>query len=200
MPSININTAVGKKMDLNLRIESRQIYKTGIFGEGSSNEFRNDLNDYAATLTYRSSPVTRAGAGYLIRLRNNQIFHRAIQQFTIIDQLGSVRLGHRISTDQTFSSNSPTEYRLRYRISFEIPLNGQTIDNRELYIRFNNEYLGSIEDRVFDMEIRVVPLLGINVTNNNKLEAGLDYRTSSFIGDEMPIHNFWLAVNWFIRI
>lgn len=199
LPSVNINTAVGKKWDLNLRFESRQIYKTGIFGEASINDFRNDLNDYAATLTYRSSPVTRAGAGYLIRIRGNEVFHRAIQQFTIIDQLGSIRLAHRISSDQTFSSGRPAEYRLRYRASLEIPLNGQTIDHGELYFRFNNEYLGSLEDSTFDLEVRIVPLLGINVTNNNKLEAGLDYRTRSFIGDT-PIHNFWFTVNWFIRI
>lgn len=199
LPVVNINTAVGKKWDINLRFESRQIYKTGIFGDASINDFRYDLNDYAAILTYRSSPVTRVGAGYLIRIRNNEVFHRTIQQFTVIDQLGSIRLAHRISADQTFSSDSPTEYRLRYRISLEIPLNGQTIDNRELYLRFNNEYLGSMEDNAFDLEVRVVPLLGINLTNNNKLETGLDYRTRSFIADT-AIHNFWFTVNWFIRI
>jgi len=199
LPVVNINTAVGKKWDLNMRMESRQIYKTEIFGEASVNDFRYELNDYAAILTYRSSPVTRVGAGYLIRIRNNEVFHRAIQQFTIVDQLGIIRLAHRISTDQTFSSNRPAEYRLRYRISLEIPLNGQTIDNRELYIRFNNEYLGSVEENAFDLEVRVVPLLGINLTSNNKLETGLDYRTRSFIGDT-AIHNFWFTVNWFIRI
>lgn len=44
--------------------------------------------------------------------------------------------------------------------------------------QFNTEYLGGVEDEVFEMEVRVVSLLGINFTSNNKLETGLDYRTT----------------------
>ena len=40
-------------------------------------------------------------------------------------------MAHRVSTDQTFVKDAPTEYRFWYRVSLEIPYNGISIDPKE---------------------------------------------------------------------
>jgi len=91
------------------------------------------------------------------------------------------------------------EFRLRYRLSAEIPLNGQSADPKEFYIKINNEYLNSIKENKYDLELRLVPLLGYAVNQNNKLEVGMDYRVRSFLFSPSR-HNTWLSFNWFIEL
>lgn len=110
-----------------------------------------------------------------------------------------MRLAHRVVADQTFSESEATEYRLRYRLAAEVPLNGQSADAKEFYIKISNEYLNSVQSAEYDLEIRLVPLLGYTVTEKHKIEAGLDYRVNSFLGHNAR-HSFWISLNWFIEI
>ena len=91
------------------------------------------------------------------------------------------------------------EFRLRYRIASEVALDGQSVDPREFYFKFNNEYLNSWQDYGYDLEIRLVPLLGYNLKSTNKIEMGLDYRVNSFLNNNTR-HSFWVNLNWFIEL
>jgi hypothetical protein len=142
---------------------------------------------------------SRVSGGYLIRIRDKDLIHRIIQQYTIVQKMTSFRLAHRFASDQTFSLNESPEFRLRYRLTSEIPLNGQSVDPKEFYIKINNEVVNSFQNSDYDLEIRIVPFLGYGITDSNKIEIGLDYRANSFLNYSTR-HNFWVSLNWFIEM
>ncbi len=156
------------------------------------------MADFALTASRKTGLNNALAGGYLVRLRENQTFHRFIQQYTIVRRYETFRMAHRFSSDQTFTSDNPWELRIRYRITAEIPLNGQSVDPGEYYLKLNNEYLNSWQESEHDLEIRMVPLTGFVFNDSNKLEFGLDYRLSSFI-DGNSRHSFWFNLGWFLK-
>lgn len=200
MPSINFNKKIEKDWSLNLRIESRQVLKSGFFNEKNRVNYNYVLTDYTLIAAKKIGLNSRIAGGYLFRFLEGEVISRFIQQFTTIKRFYQFRLSHRFVTDQTFSNNGFEEFRLRYRISTEIPLNGQSADGEEFYIRLNNEYLNSLQDSQYDLEIRIVPLLGYSLSAKNKLEMGLDYRINSFVKEGISRNSFWTTINWFITI
>jgi hypothetical protein len=142
---------------------------------------------------------SRIAGGYLIRFEDGEFFHRFIQQYTIVQKMSGFRLAHRILSDQTFSKIEKTEIRFRYRITSEIPLNGESVDPGEFYLKLNNEYINSFQALEYDLEIRIIPLLGYDITDNFKIESGLDYRVNSFINNSTR-QSYWMTFNFFIDL
>lgn len=196
LPSVNINKKLPRDFTLNLRLESRQELKNSLFNTASSFDYRYVLTDFSLLVAKKVSLTTSWALGYLIRVEDGEIVQRSIQQFTVTKSFSGLRLAHRFSTDQTFAQREKIEYRLRYRISAEIPLNGQSVDPGEFYVKINHEYLNSWQNRSYDLEIRAVPMLGFEFSDTKKLEIGLDYRLSSFL-DSGSRQRFWIGVNWF---
>ncbi len=197
LPSINLNYKLENDWSLNSKIESRQLLQTGEFNGSTESEYNYILTDISMITAKKVGLNSRVAGGYLIRLREEKLFHRFIQQYTVVQRITGFRLVHRFSTDQTFSKEEKPEFRLRYRIASEVALSGESVDPNEFYFKFNNEYLKSWQDADNDLEIHLVPLLGYNLVNNNKIEMGLDYRVNSFL-DNNTRHSFWMNVNWFI--
>lgn len=199
LPSINLNYKLKNDWSANFKIESRQLLQKGTFNGDHDKSYEYVLTDYSLIAAKKIGLNARLSGGYLLRLRERQAVHRLIQQYTITQKLSSLRLAHRIVTDQTFSNTEATEYRLRYRLAVEISLNGQSADPKEFYIKISNEYLNSLQSADYDLEIRLVPLLGYTLTEMHKIEAGLDYRVNSFL-KQYARHSFWISLNWFIEI
>ena len=206
MPSVNINYGLKNNRALHFKVESRLMFQSGQFGRDPVNDFDYLLSDISMIVSKKTGIKTNFAGGYLIRILENEAIHRTIQQFSIVRQFNSFRLAHRISADQSFNLNQNEvfklkyiAYRLRYRIAAEFPLNGQSVDAREFYLKINNEYLYGWQNSENDIEIRVVPLLGYNFVDNSKLELGLDYRLDSFL-NSTPRNSFWVSINWFFRI
>lgn len=199
LPSLNLNNKFQKGWSLNSKIESRQLMKSGEFGGKSNTEYKYVLTDFSFITAKKVGLNSRITGGYLFRLRDTKIFHRVIQQFTIVQKTNGSRLAHRFSSDQTFSNEEKPEFRLRYRLTSEIALNGESVDPKEFYIKLNNEYLNSWQGMDYDLEIRLSPLLGYDIKDNNKIELGLDYRVNSFLNNNTR-HSFWLSLNWFFEI
>ena len=126
-----------------------------------------------------------------------EVISRFIQQFTIVRKYSQFKVSYRFATDQTFASDEATEFRARYRMTLEIPLNGTSADKKEFYLKTNLENLNSWQGSTYDLEARLVPLLGYKFTDNNKTEIGLDYRINSFIRNGSN-SSFWVSINWFI--
>jgi hypothetical protein len=147
-------------------------------------------------VTKRIAANTTVGGGYLLRAEDGEFENRTIQQISFSKKYSGFRMAHRVMTDQTFANNSKPELRLRYRISSEIPLEGQSLDVKEFYLKINNEYLNSWQGHEYDLEIRGVALLGYSVSSVNDLEIGIDYRLDSFI-DGDPRNRIWLSINFF---
>lgn len=200
LPGINLNTRIKGDWRLNFRTESRFFFAEGGENLPVESGFDFDLIDFATVISRKVSANQTAGVGYLTRLRSNGVVnHRFIQQYTIVKKYETWRLAHRISTDQTSDPEGPWTYRLRYRLAAEWALNGMEVDPREWYLKLNHEYLGSMEGKEADLEMRLVPALGFAFTDANKLECGLDYRVNNWIQGQ-PRHVYWLAVSWFVSL
>ena len=199
LPQINLTADGPENWKFNLRAESRQIFSEGRFDEAMAGAYRYERTDFAAVLPRKTGVGSTAGAGYLLRLEDGQAIHRLIQQFSVVSRSGAIRSGHRFAADQTIRPDEPPEYRLRYRFSVEIPLQGQNVDPGELYAKLNHEYLGILQGAAFDLETRAVGVLGINFNDRNKLELGLDYRANEFL-DGPARHQFWFYWGWFVGV
>jgi hypothetical protein len=199
LPSINLNHKLENDWSLNFKIESRQLMQKGTFDGESDKSFDYVLTDYSMIAAKKVGLNSRLSGGYLIRFREKEIIHRLIQQYTITQRLTSLRLAHRVVTDQTFFDKENTEYRLRYRLATEIPLNGQSADPQEFYLKISNEYLNSLQSSEYDLEVRLVPLLGYTATEKQKVELGIDYRVNSFLSKNAR-NSFWICLNWFVDI
>ena len=188
MPSVNINSKLPKDWFTNFKIESRQE----MFREDFEYSYqRTDLSFIAGKkLGFR----TKLAAGYQLILDDQEINNRFIQQLNHVKKYRSFFLNHRFQADQTFRKSEDAEYRLRYRLSTEIPLNGQTLDSRELFIKVSNEYLNSIQNSEYDLEIRFAGFIGYVFSPKTKLEVGIDDRLDAFIDDRLR-NRFWLGFN-----
>jgi hypothetical protein len=196
LPRINLSIELAKGLKLNNSIESRQVFLRSL-----EEDIKYDLilTDLAAVLSFKTSVNTAFNGGYQLRLLNKHTLHRFIQQFNIISIKESVRLAHRIGTDQTFGKDVPMEFRTRYRLTLEIPLNGTRIDPGEFYFKMGNEILWAIQRDQSDIEVRITPMIGYLFPKSNKLEAGIDYRFNEFVESAID-HDFWISITWFQTI
>lgn len=199
LPSINFNYKFKKVWSVNYKLESRQGLYEGVFKDGGKGNYDYVLTDNSFIAARKIGLNSRISGGYLLRFRGENIVHRSILQYTIVQKLSNFRLAHRLVADQTFSPVESPEYRLRYRLATEIPLNGQSADLKEFYIKVNGEWLNSIQSTNYDIELRLVPMLGYAINKRHKIELGLDYRINSFI-NQSARHRFWTAINWYIEI
>lgn len=190
IPSINLHKKIPGNWATNFKIESRQsIYKQVL-------KYDYLLTDVSLIVTKRIATNITVGGGYLLRAEDDKFKNRTIQQISFSKKYPGFRMAHRIMTDQTFEKNENTELRLRYRISSEIPLEGQSIDVKEFYLKINNEYLNSLQGVDYDLEVRGVVLLGYSVSALNDVEIGIDYRLDSFVSGN-PRNRTWLSINFF---
>ena len=197
IPQVNINVKLSEQWKLNTKIENRYLFIKGTFREETVEEYRFQLTDVSILAARKLGASKSLAGGYLLRSGEGLIFHRLIQQFTIIDAHNVFRYSHRFSTDQTFGEGEFI-FRLRYRISALTSLNGVSVDPREFYLKGNLEILNIFQPGDHDLELRLVPYIGYALTDNNKFEAGLGYRLDTFI-DKTPRSSIWLRISWFIR-
>lgn len=198
LPSINLNKKLQKDWSLNFKTQSRQRIQNGDFRGNHTKEYEYLLTDFSILSAKKVGLNSRIAGGYLIRFRNEEIIHRTIQQYSIVKRKTGFRLAHRIAADQSFSSNQSPEFRFRYRLTPEIPLDGQTVDPKEFYIKTNLEFLNKFQSSDYELEFRLAPLFGYSFNDRNKLEFGLDYRFDSiFVTD--PRHSFWTSINWYLN-
>lgn len=199
LPTVNINYKFKNTWALNTRIESRQSIITGEFKGKTNNNYKYILTDYSVIISKKTGLNSRITGGYLIRTEDKDTYHRLIQQYIIIVKMDGYRLSHRFMSDQSFSKVENTQIRLRYRLSAEIPLNGKTVEPKEFYLKINTEYINSWQNNIYEPEIRLSPLIGVDLTNKHNIEFGLDYRVNSFLKNT-PNNNCWMSLNWYIEI
>lgn len=199
LPSLNVNKKLKSDWSLNTKIESRQLFQNGDFIGNVEKKYKYVLTDFSLITAKKIGLNSRMAGGYFIRLEKTQLVHRFIQQYTVVQRLSGYRLAHRFLSDQTLTKDETLEFRIRYRITAEVPLNGEALDPGEFYFKINNEYLNSFQDTEYNFEMRLVPLLGYDLTESYKIETGLDYRINSFFNNSAR-HSFWISLNFFIEI
>lgn len=197
LPSINYNHKINKLYEVNFKLESRHFVYNDNASQSSNFEYDYSLSDISALVGRKVGLNSKVVIGILTRLEPDAVSYRTIQQFIFQTKTDNFRIAHRIATDQTFSLIESTEFRLRYRLSIEIPLSGLKVDVKEFYFKFNTEALNSIQDNVYDLELRAVPNIGYIINERHKIELGLDNRFVSFI-DNQTRFTSWITINWFL--
>lgn len=193
LPSVNINKKLPKDWSVVFKGESRQ----SIFKDDFKFEYL--LTDLSLTASKKVGVRTTIAFGYLIRIEDESITNRLIQQISIVRRYPSITFAHRFSADQSFEKGNSPEFRFRYRISSELPLSGQTLDPKEFFIKLNNEYLNSFQGEDYDLEVRCGFFVGYAFTPTTKLEIGADYRADSFIEGNTR-NRFWIGLNFYQSI
>lgn len=197
LPSINYNHEINKLYEVNFKFESRHLVFEDNASQSSIFKYKYSLSDISALAGRKVGLNSKFVLGVLTRIEPNAVSYRTIQQFLFQTKIDNFRVAHRIAADQTFSSNESTEFRLRYRLSAEIPLSGLKVDVKEFYFKFNTEALNSIQDNEYDLELRAVPNIGYVINERHKIELGLDNRFVSFI-DNQTRFTSWITINWFL--
>ena len=197
IPQLNINKILSEKWRLNLKIESRNKFFE--FGKEfqNLNKFQHINTGYSIIFSKRIGLSNSLAGGLLLRSGDKHFKSRYIQQLTFVNQYTFFRIAQRLLLDQTIRVNKPFEIRFRYRTTFELPINGRSIDNDEWYLKLNNEFVNCYKNKKYNLEFRSSPLLGFKFSDQNKFEFGLDYRNQSLL-HQISKHQFWLSLNWFI--
>ncbi len=196
LPKITFSEKVSEKIKLVQSIESRQHFFESESETGSRFQYQYVLTDFTSLVSWKIRANQSVNVGYMLRLREGEIFHRLIQQYNFVQYFDFFRMGHRLAADQTFSNESETKYRGRYRITLEKPLSGANVDPGEFYIKLGNEYLWEISGSGSDVEIRILPMMGYEISSKSKVEAGIDYRLSE-ITSKSSDNALRLGLTWY---
>jgi len=170
LPEIALSYSNWGRWSVNAKVESMQsLYQQG--GKPSPFYYQHNRTDFQFFGNYKLALHWKLSAGYQYRLRSGYNEHRLIQQISTIQSFNPVRLGHRLRVDESFYKESDTKYRIRYRLSAEVALNGSKLDKNEYYLKSSIEALYGIQKSNHELEGRFSIMLGYYFANSNKLEA-----------------------------
>jgi hypothetical protein len=140
----------------------------------------------STNLNYQLGLYDRLGGGLMYRFNSvgkdgisNEL--RFTQEYIHITQINAVRLAHRLKSDQRLFKSLSTEFRFRYRLSADFPLNGLKLDPGEFYALIATEtLLNSGEAFKPEWDQRFNLAFGNQITPFVKAQLDLQYRAESF--------------------
>ncbi len=192
LPEINLIVPLSQKVKLRSSLESRESVVAN--NREDTWDYEHVLTDISVIASIKVGAGNALNAGYLVRFRNGNVFHRFMQQYRFVSDFGNFRLGHRLGIDQTFGG-SDFVFRSRYRLTLETALNGARIDPKEFYLKLGNEYLWIPFEGTSELEIRLVPVLGFEIRPGHGIESGFDYRLLATTKDPKSV--LWFTITYF---
>lgn len=199
LPQFNLTVKTNSAWSFAGKLESRQQFFSDAGREGFVSSYEYLITDVALLANYKYTATSTLAGGYLFRVEEGQPMHRVIQQLTVVDGWGAVRIAHRFSTDQTYEGNNNWEFRARYRFLSEFALSGRQVDTREWYMKLGNEHLLKTDGMYGAWETRFLAIPGYVFNDNNKFEAGLDARLE--LENAQSIFNdFWVVIGYYYTI
>lgn len=160
-------------------------------------QFSHNLLDISSIYSLKIGQNQSLNFGYILRFRDSETIHRTFQHYNFLETYNALKVGHRFALEQFYQTEKQTTFRTRYRVSLEKPLNGERVDVKEFYLKLGNEYLYDFAEK--DLEVRVTPYLGYQVSKKDKVEFGIDYRVGNFLNNATE-NNFWFRTTWYISI
>lgn len=198
LPTVNWNKKLPKEFALNFKIQSRGELKRGSFSTYQPVDLKHQLTDFETLFSKKISFKSKLLMGYLIRFKNQEVLHRFLQQWIVKHSYSSVTFAHRLASDQTMGNSASFQFRLRYRFSAVIPLNGQAVNANEFYLKNSAESLISFSEGKSNFEQRLVPFIGYEFNDRQKLELGLNLRLRS--QSKRTNKTFWIGINWYQKL
>jgi len=154
-------------------------------------------------MSYGVSTRFKVGGGYYYRwsvplLDGYNYEHRFLQQIGYISFIGDRRLAHRFRLEQRVRS-STYQNRIRYRLSYDFPLQGERLDPGENYFIFKNELMTAFNASAADAENRFSAGLGWFFNNRYKFEFNLQYRTQDIFSGQEITHLFLAGTSFYFN-
>lgn len=195
-PEISLTKKLNSHYKLNLKLENQEILFDYRDAEIDNPQFTHYRTDLMMFLNRDIRPGASIALGLFHRIQEDENANRFIQQFAVLQRMRNLRINHRFRTDQTFTKNDDVEFRIRYRFTLEIPLDGAEIDPKEYYMVISNEPILSYKGDEFEIENRAIVALGKVFNINEKLEWGIDYRTDGFIQEGFRTR-LWAKISYY---
>ena len=141
---------------------------------------------FSANTAYEVGFYGKLGGGILYRFnsietKDNENEVRLTQQYSYAKRYNGFRIGHRIKLDQRLRTSKNT-HRIRYRISSDFPLNGESLDVGELYAVLSTESIfntGKKESPAWDQRFTIG--LGNQLFKKVKLQLNAQYRFENYL-------------------
>ena len=197
LPRLQVATKLSDKYTLTTMIETRHFVFNSKLADKNSIQY--NLTDISAFVNHKINEKFSYNLAYTIRITPTIISHRVIQQLVLLHKLNGLNLQQRLGFDQTFNNKNAPVFRSRYRLMATVPLKGKTLESKEFFFNFANEYLGAIQEDKFDLEIRLIPKIGYVLNTKNRVEVGFDYRVNQFISKKIQ-HVHWWNLTWYATI
>lgn len=119
--------------------------------------------------------------------------HRIYQQFINRQSIGRVNLQHRFRLEERFFEDQDLQFRLRYFLGLNIPINNGSLVDQTFYGSFYNEFFINGEKEYFD---RNRLLAGIGYKYNNKVKFELGYMNQFFQSSGRDQINIMMFLNF----
>ncbi len=170
-----INSDVSDSYEINFGLRTRYFLYRGSSFEWNTRQI--DISHFSNLKLNYNHDISLG-----IQYRNRAIFDdtpnelRITQQFNFTKSGYGLRYGHRFRTEQRILYGK-TIFRHRYRFAVDFPLNGEKLDVGEAYLVSSMELLLSLSqpDKP-EIDHRTTGLIGWKISNDLKLQAGLEYR------------------------
>jgi hypothetical protein len=147
-------------------------------------------------ISYKLSAVSGLAVGYQWSTET----HTVLPQYSLVVYLAQLKLGNRIRNEIRFRNNEIDSYRLRYRLATQIPLNGNKLDEGEMYLKTQLEQLVRYKSEAQNYEIRTSLVAGNLVNNRNKLEYGFEFQARHSMRSSGWDSVIQLVAGWYFSI
>jgi hypothetical protein len=153
------------------------------------------------SLTYRLHPRLRVGGGLLYRLSSATV-DKSYYEFRTSQDFGSIRyfdmrrFVHRLRAEQRFRSTSYAN-RVRYRIRYNLSLEGKLLQPGDHYLIFSNELLSGFKKQDVNAENRFATGMGWFHNRYRRFEVTFEYRTRDILHPDGVIHLFMMKTALF---
>lgn len=191
LPKVNLSKKVSSSIKWVNSVEAREDLYNNTF------MFSHNLVDVSSIISINTNVYQSFNFGYILRFKGDEVVHRLLQHFNVVQNYDGLKIGHRLGMEQFFQNAVKPQYRTRYRATFEKALTGLKVDVKEWYLKISNEYLYQFNKN--DLEARISPYLGYKLSKRDKIEIGLDYRLGSLLEFEKK-NNLWFRTTWYISI
>lgn len=198
-PSASLTIGLPKTWEFNLGVENRNNFFKGQFDEKPEHKLELERIDFTPIISRKVGIDKEIGAGYILRYRDGELFHRFLQQISFVEKYYRFRMGYRIRTDQTINPNETVTLRLRFRSAAEIPLQGTKLDHKEFYLKLSLEQVLYYTQGEFDYGARTLITPGYYLNGKHKLELGFNHRFSRLFIKNRFDQQFWIQASWFFK-
>ncbi len=181
-PGLSFTKKIDSRWSYNISLFGRQRFTN--YGNGEKN-YKTDRVEIKGFGTYTIFGGKKMSLGYMYRSIDpfepeSGFEHRIIQQFAFITNFGGYRLGNKFRIEQRIRSSDYLT-RLRYAISNDFPLQGESLDPKEFYLITANEMLYAFNGMGDELENRFSIGIGRLNFKGQKLQFSIVSRNSDLI-------------------